>query len=90
MLGQGEFCGGVPVGVEGEEWCCTSLIESIDESFVTTQNSVYKLTGEGSEITLPLSDVERLRAGFSPSVCVEMREMEHQGFHIIPGEDELP
>jgi hypothetical protein len=82
---EGRILWGVPVEFDGETWCCTSLIESVDGEYVKTRNSTYKLIGEGDEITLPLSDIERLRVGFSPANCIEMREMERSGYKIEKG-----
>lgn len=87
LVQEGRILWGVPVGAVDETWCCTSLIESVDDEYVQTRNSIYKLVGEGQEITLPLSDIERLRVGYSPDNCIAMREIESRGYKIEKSPD---
>ncbi|EMP57103.1 hypothetical protein MSNKSG1_00733 [Marinobacter santoriniensis NKSG1] len=75
---------GHPVNDPEHSWN-TSLIVSVDGEYVTTQNSVYRVVGEGSEVTLPLSDIEYIRAGMSPEACEEMRGLEGEGFKFKGG-----
>lgn len=84
MVSEGRLLWGVPVGTD-ETWCCTSLIESIEGDLVKTQNSVYRLVGDGEEVVLPLSDIERIRSGFSPKNCETLRQLETKGYKVEPG-----
>lgn len=80
----GKVLYGHPVNDPLHSWN-TGLIVKVDGEYVQTQNSLYRLVGEGSEITLPLSDIEHIRAGMSPEACEELRGLEGEGYKIDGG-----
>ena len=55
------------------DFVCTSLIQSINDDYVYTSYSIYKLVDDGEEdFRLPAKSIILLRQGFSPEIVKSM------------------